>query len=278
MDSFGALKAKIYAETGFHCDQYKERPFKRRLAVRMRANRVESYEDYLRVLEARPQEYEDLLDALTINLSKFFRNPETYDAVEAQVLPSLTAECLNAPGPPGERKLLVCSAGCASGEEAYSLAMLLEEHFRKRGRRCPYQVIGADIDRVCLARARKGEYGSFALSECPPEIVTRYFEGNGSFQVLPAVRSQVTFLPADLTDLDRPAVLPKLRQADLFFFRNVLIYLERRAQERMLTAMARRLRPGGYLVLGKVETLMGEPRNLYEVVNARERIFRRRSP
>jgi len=273
LDSFEALKAKIYAETGFHCDQYKERPFKRRLAVRMRANRVETYEDYLKVLEAKPQEYEALLDALTINLSKFFRNPETYDAVEAQVLPNLTADCLNAPE---GRKLLVFSAGCASGEEPYSLAMLLEEHFRKRGRRCTYQIIGTDIDRVSLLRARKGEYGSFALSECPPEIVTRYFEGNGSFQVLPAVRSQVTFLPADLTDLDRPGVLPRIRQLDLLFFRNVLIYMERRAQERMLTAMAKRLRPGGYLVLGKVETLMGEPRNLYEVVNARERIFRRR--
>jgi chemotaxis methyl-accepting protein methylase len=273
LDSFEALKAKIYAETGFHCDQYKERPFKRRLAVRMRANRVETYEDYLKVLEAKPQEYEALLDALTINLSKFFRNPETYAAVEAQVLPNLTADCLNAPE---GRKLLVFSAGCASGEEPYSLAMLLEEHFRKRGRRCTYQIIGTDIDRVSLLRARKGEYGSFALSECPPEIVTRYFEGNGSFQVLPAVRSQVTFLPADLTDLDRPGVLPRIRQLDLLFFRNVLIYMERRAQERMLTAMAKRLRPGGYLVLGKVETLMGEPRNLYEVVNARERIFRRR--
>jgi chemotaxis methyl-accepting protein methylase len=273
LDSFEALKAKIYAETGFHCDQYKERPFKRRLAVRMRANRVETYEDYLKVLEAKPQEYEALLDALTINLSKFFRNPETYNAVEAQVLPNLTADCLNAPE---GRKLLVFSAGCASGEEPYSLAMLLEEHFRKRGRRCPYQIIGTDIDRASLLRARKGEYGSFALSECPPEIVTRYFEGNGSFQVLPAVRSQVTFLPADLTDLDRPGVLPRIRQLDLLFFRNVLIYMERRAQERMLTAMAKRLRPGGYLVLGKVETLMGEPRNLYDVVNARERIFRRR--
>jgi len=273
MDSFGALKAKIYSETGFHCDQYKERPFKRRLAVRMRANRVETYEDYLKILEAKPQEYEALLDALTINLSKFFRNPETYNAVEAQVLTNLTADCLNASE---GRKLLVFSAGCASGEEAYSLAMLLEEHFRKRGRCCPYQIIGTDIDRVSLLRARKGEYGSFALSECPPEIVTRYFEGNGSFQVLPAVRSQVIFLPADLTDLDRPEVLPRIRQLDLLFFRNVLIYLERRAQERILTAMAKRLRPGGYLVLGKVETLIGEPRNLYEVVNARERIFRRR--
>lgn len=275
MDSFEALKAKIYAETGFHCDQYKERPFKRRLAVRMRANRVESYEDYLRVLEARPQEYEDLLDALTINLSKFFRNPETYDAVEAQVLPELTAECLSALG---GRKLLVWSAGCASGEEAYSLAMLLEEHFHKRGRRCLYQVIGTDIDRASLARARKGEYGSFALSECPPEIVSRYFQGNGNFLVVPEVRSQVTFIPSDLSDLDRPGVLPKLQKLDLLFFRNVLIYLERQAQERMLVAMAKRLRPGGYLVLGKVETLMGEPRSHFEVVNARERIFRRKLP
>lgn len=84
------------------------------------------------------------------------------------------------------------------------------------------------------------------------------------------------FVVGDLTNLDRPGYLGQIRQVDLVFFRNVLIYLERRAQERILTAIARRLRPGGFLVLGKVETLMGEPRNLYEVVNARERIFRRR--
>jgi chemotaxis protein methyltransferase CheR len=275
LDSFEALKAKIYAETGFHCDQYKERPLKRRLGVRMRANQVESYEDYLKVLEGRPQEYEALLDALTINLSKFFRNPETYAAVGAQVLPKLTTECLDGPG---GRKLKAWSAGCASGEEAYSLAMLFEEHFRKLGRRCPYQVIGTDIDPASLSRAAKGEYGSFALSECPSEIVERYFQGNGTFRVVTEVRSQVTFVQADLTDLDSPGVQPKLRNLDLLFFRNVLIYLERQTQERLLVAMAKRLRPGGYLVLGKVETLLGEPRNLFEVVNPRERIFRRRSP
>lgn len=273
MDSYETLKAKIYAEIGFHCDQYKERPFKRRLAVRMRANRVETYEEYLKVLEVRPQEYEALLDALTINLSKFFRNPETFFAVEARVLPELSTACLAA----AHKKLLAWSAGCASGEEAYSLAMLLEEHFRKVGLRCPYQIIGTDIDQVCLVRARKGEYGSFAISECPPELVRRYFKSNGSFQVVSDIRLQVVFALADLTDLDRPEILPKLRQVDLLFFRNVLIYLERRAQERILLAMAKRLRPGGYLVLGKVETLMGEPRNLFEVVDARERIFRRRT-
>lgn len=275
MDSFEALKAKIYAETGFHCDQYKERPFKRRLGVRMRANQVESYEEYLKVLAAKPKEYEVLLDALTINLSKFFRNPETYAAVEAQVLPGLTAECLN--GPEG-RNLMAWSAGCASGEEAYSLAMLFEEHFRKLGQRCPYQVIGTDIDQSSLARAQKAEYATFALSECPPEIARRYLQGNGTFHVVSQVRSGVSFLSADLADLDRPGVLPKLRKVDLIFFRNVLIYLVRGTQERLLGAMAKRLRPGGYLVLGKVEMLLGEPRNEFEVVNARERIFRRRSP
>jgi chemotaxis protein methyltransferase CheR len=273
VDNLEILKAKIQEETGFRSDQYKERPFKRRLAVRMRAHRVETYEDYLKVLESQPQEFEALLDALTINLSKFFRNPETYEAVEVQVLPELVDSCR---GTLGEKRLLVWSAGCASGEEAYSLGMLLEDHFRKTSRRCPYQVIGSDIDRASLGRARLGDYGSFALSECPSEVVRRYFERNEGYRVVPEIRSRVGFVVGDLTNLDRPGYLAQIRQVDLVFFRNVLIYLERRAQERILTAIARRLRPGGFLVLGKVETLMGEPRNLYEVVNARERIFRRR--
>ncbi len=139
---FDALLAKIARDRHFECGSYKVRCLRRRIAVRLRARNVATYEEYAALLDADQREYEKLLDALTINVTKFFRNWETYAALERQVVPALWASSDDA--------LRVWSAGCASGEEAYSLAILFHRHAVAAGqatRLDRLRVTGTDIDR-----------------------------------------------------------------------------------------------------------------------------------
>ncbi|MEO7456980.1 MAG: CheR family methyltransferase, partial [Gemmatimonadaceae bacterium] len=156
--SFAALTDKIARDKGFGCASYKEKCLRRRIAVRMRARGVHTYSDYAKVLDSDKGEYERLLDALTINVTKLFRNFETYTVIAEQVVPALWERDIPV--------INVWSAGCSSGEEPYSLAALFHRHAEKLGavhdlaRRV--RVLGSDIDIRCLAAA---ETGSFAEAD-----------------------------------------------------------------------------------------------------------------
>src|SRR5829696_7737071 len=152
--AFTALTAKIASDRGFGCASYKDKCLRRRIAVRMRARGVHTYADYARVLDDDQAEYDKLLDALTINVTKLFRNWETYAVLRERVVPALWA----LPDP----MLNVWSAGCSSGEEPYSLAALFHEHAEHAGagplteRRV--QVLGSDIDARSLEAASRGTF------------------------------------------------------------------------------------------------------------------------
>ena len=261
---FAALTAKIARERGFACGAYKEKCLRRRIAVRMRAKGVHTYADYAQLLDGDAAEYDRLIDALTINVTKLFRNWETWAAMERVVLPPLWAR-------PGDR-LSVWSAGCASGEEAYSLAILLHRHAERteslpRLRRAT--VLGTDIDRDSLAAAARGSYDAAAFADTPDELRRRYFQPPDNL-VHPDVRALVTFERRDLLRDDPPP-----GPHDLIVCRNVLIYFDRGTQESLFERFHRALAPGGFLVLGKVETLIGPARTLFVPMDGRERIFRR---
>jgi chemotaxis methyl-accepting protein methylase len=260
---FAALTAKITRDRGFGCANYKDRCLRRRIAVRMRARGVHTYRDYARVLDGDAQEYERLLDALTINVTRFFRNPEAWSVLDAKVL----APVMDAGGAP----LRVWSAGCASGEETYTLAILLSRRIAALGkgaRAC--SVLGTDIDKASLEAAEGGRYGAPALLEMPPALRSVVFPGAAPFSVPAAVREVVRFARHDLLS-DAPVGGPY----DLIVCRNVTIYFDRPSQLGLLERFHDALRPGGALMLGKVETLLGPLRARFETVDARERIFRR---
>lgn len=262
---FAALTAKIAAESGFACASYKDRCLRRRIAVRMRARGVHTYADYALLLDGDAREYERLLDALTINVTKLYRNPETWAAVARDVVPDLWQRDLPA--------LRVWSAGCASGEEPYSLAILFAEHARAvgdAGRLARLQVVGSDIDRRSLDAAAAGCYAEAAFAEMPAGLRERWFEPGWPACVRPEVRRLVAFERRDL--LHEP---PPTEPVHLLVCRNVLIYFDRDTQERLFRAFHAALAPGGYLVLGKVETLLGDSRRGFLPVEPRERIFRR---
>lgn len=260
--ALAALAAKIAQERGFSCEAYKESVLRRRIAVRMRACGVADYVQYAAVLDSDRDEYERLLDALTINVSKFFRNRETWEAIDRDVLPRLLAN--------GE--VLRCwSAGCASGEEPYTLAMLvLERAGTDRAHKSPARIDATDLDRVSLARAREGIFSAATLDEAPTALVQRYFVASDHFQVVPAVRSLVEFRQHDI--LRDPPPQPPY---DLILCRNVVIYFDRVSQDHIFGRFIDALRPGGVLILGKVEILFGSARERLILENPRERIYRR---
>lgn len=264
-DGFALLADKITRETSFRCASYKDKCLRRRIAVRMRARGAVSFEAYAAVLDNDRREYERLLDTLTVNVTKFFRNESTFDALAASVIPELWQR---------EGHIGAWSAGSSSGEEAFSLAALLYEHAAAVGeldRIGRVQITGSDIDRASLLAAERARYAEPSFAETPPHLLDRLFPAAGeSRTVIDAIRALVTFERRDIL-LDPPAA----SSYDLIACRNVIIYLDRDAQEELLCSFHRVLRPRGFLVLGRVETLLGKPRQLFSPVDVRERIFRR---
>lgn len=264
--AFAALMAKITADRGFRCASYKDKCLRRRIAVRMRAKGLFTYAEYSAMLDADLREYPKLLRALTINVTKFFRNWETYNAIAQKILPGLWDESA---GP-----LSVWSAGCATGEETYSIAVLFHQHAEAVGTLDALgrvSITGTDIDEDCLGTAQRGVYGEASFSETPPAIRERYFPlVAGLRSVIPPVRQLASFAVGDLLRGPPPAT-----GLDMILCRNVIIYFDRPAQEKLFAEFNACLRPGGVLVLGKVETLLGHARDLFRPVSARERIFRK---
>lgn len=256
---------KITRERGFHCASYKDKCLRRRVAVRMRARGMENCADYASCLDGDEREYDRLIRSLTINVTRFFRNWEAYSVVQQRVIPDLWAR--------GEA-LRVWSAGCSSGEEPYSTAILLHQHAAERretGRLESVSILGTDIDKDCLHEADLAFYSEKALGDTPPELREKYFpEVAGMLTVPNEVRSMVSFKYHDM--LQSP---PPVQPVHLLLCRNVIIYFERDAQERLFEEFHSALAPGGFLVLGKVETLLGKARSMFTPVNARERVFRR---
>jgi chemotaxis methyl-accepting protein methylase len=268
VDDAGAIAVarRIVEAAGLVGDTYKEKCLRRRIGVRMRACGVHTLGEYLAFLTRVPAEAERLRDTLTINVTRFYRNPETWDALRASVLPQLWAA--------RQGRLAAWSAGCASGEEPYTIAMLIAERAREAGKPDWLErlhVDATDIDRQSLERAARARYRADAVAELPAALAERYLLPDGEeFRVAPEIRSRVA-----ISRLDLGSAAPPRANYDLILCRNVVIYFDRAVQERLFLTFASRLAPGGVLVLGKVETLLGPARNQLQLVDARERIYRR---
>lgn len=258
------LKHAIEAMGGLLCRGYKERCLRRRIAVRMRARGVHRYAEYEALLRRDPTEYQRLLDTVTINVSKFYRNIEVWRALEEKVLPTLFAL--------DDREVRIWSAGCAGGEEPYTIAMLLQEYAERKGllpRLDRFRILATDIDRDSLASAARGEYAEFAFTEAPAAMRERWFEGAQRTQLRAEIRRRVRF---EVLDLMRDR-FPQAQH--LILCRNVIIYFERDVQEQLFVRFNEALAPGGFLMLGKVETLFGSAASAYRPTANRERIFRK---
>lgn len=256
------LKRLIKRRVGFHCDGYKEKCLRRRIAVRMRARGVHSYADYAQLLERDRSEYERLVDALTINVSKFYRNPDVWQVVVERVLPDLYAR----PDP----VLNVWSAGTAGGEEAYTISMVIRDYAAAHNESPDrFRIVGTDIDRESLGFAERAEYSDYAMGDIDAAVRDRWFDHDGVYRLRPDARQNVSFGTLDLIRDAYPS------NQHLILCRNVIIYFERSIQEELFRRFHEALVPGGYLVLGKVEALFGSASGLFEIVANRQRVFRK---
>lgn len=261
---FIMLQRLIKKNLGFNSEQYKESHFKRRVEVRMRLKNAKDYRDYLNILNKNPAEYTALVDALTVNVTNFFRNPETYEAIEKEVLPAIIKERSNKP----IKIIRIWSAGCSIGVEAYSIAIMLHKLLKHNFSKYHISIIGTDIDKASLLKARLGVYTETEMKGIDSKILEQYFKVNdGRYHIIDDLKKITTFKQNDLISGT------KLSGFDAIFCRNVTIYFKKELQEKLYMNFYKSLNDGGYFVMGKTETLVGPAKDVFKPFNTKERIY-----
>jgi chemotaxis protein methyltransferase CheR len=264
-ETFSEIGLILENQRGFSLSNYKDKCMKRRITIRMRSRHCHDGAEYCTLLRQSGQELDLLKKNLTIHVSQFFRNPSMFDTLQRVVLPQLFATADS-----GQVRLRVSSLGCAGGEEAYSLGIILRHAFAREIRRTQVEIRAYDIDADILLAAKKAEYNVDRLKDVPDAIRERYFVLNGHRMQLSAeVRSMATFHQQNIIDVGT------FEACQLALCRNTLIYFTRENQEKILRGIAQILPVGGILVLGKSETLVGEAHRLFTAVCPVERIYRR---
>lgn len=259
------LLDRLRERSGIDFGAYKSATVLRRLHGRMSATRQATVEEYATLVERDPTEYARLVDSLLIKVTEFFRDPKVWDHLRDRILPELI-EVARREG----RELRVWSAGCSTGEEAYTLAMTIDEAIRADARPVEARIFATDIDAAAIAFARRGVYSTGALTKVPPLLRDRYFTPSAAgFEVRKRVRSQMIFGEHDLS---MRVPFPRI---DLLLCRNVLIYFTPALQRLALETFAYSMRSDGRLVLGPSETVGALP-GPYADDDARLRIYRRR--
>jgi chemotaxis methyl-accepting protein methylase len=266
--AFEALCKLILKAYGFDFGQYKANYLKRRVAVRMRAVGVKTFGEYHKILEADRGEWDRLHDRITIHVTEFFRDPEAFQYLETSVLPELAASVVAR----GDKVFRAWSAGCSTGEEVYSLGILLSETLKGEAARLKLQLEATDIDPACLETGRTAHYDLKAIERVKPDWQARWFRrqpGGIRVAVGDALKAVVRFQRHHLM------VDPPLAGMDLILCRNVMIYFTRDQHQKVFEAFHRSLNPGGVLVIGKTESMMGKARELFTCLSARERVYRK---
>ena len=258
---FDGLLDLLKRARGFDFSGYKRASLVRRVRKRMQAVGAESYTDYMRVLEREPGEYDQLFNTVLINVTTFFRDGVPWEFLSEEIVPQIVARR-------GRNDTIrVWSAGCATGQEAYTLAMIFAEclgveEFLRR-----VKVYATDLDEEALTYARQGAYTAGEVESVPDPLKERYFERqNGRFYFKKPLRRCVIFGRNDLVD-DAP-----ISKIDLLVCRNTLMYFDSQTQARVLNRFHFALRDGGFLFLGKAETLSTHT-NVFEPVDLQRRVF-----
>jgi len=253
----------VLRTAGVDFSGYRAQTVERRIRNRMMALGIDDLSTYHRFLRESADEVQSLIARLTIKVSRFYRNPQVFDAIRSEVLPRLAQL---------GRPVRVWSAGCARGEEAFTLAMLLEEAA------IPGEVIATDIDPLALQVAREARFEAGLVSDLPSEWTTRFLEPIGHraqtvYHVREAIRTRVAFEHADLTTASSNGTLP----FDLICCRNALIYWNADVQRTIFGHLLSSLHQGGWLCLGEAEWPDRASLSRLDVVAARLRLFRHRT-
>lgn len=249
----------------FSMSVYKDKCMKRRVAIRMRSCRCLDAAAYCNLLRHSEQELDLLKKTLTIHVSQFFRNPSMFEKLQTEIFPYLFHKARTE-----QKNLRFWSLGCAGGEEAYSLGIILREFFPRELLQTPTEICASDIDADILQAAMRAEYIEDRLKDLPENIRERYFVASSSrMRLSQDIRNMVSFHQQNIMAVE------SFEPCQLALCRNTLIYFTRPEQERILRGIAHIMPAGGILVLGKSETLVGDARKLFTNVCQTERIYRR---
>jgi chemotaxis protein methyltransferase CheR len=263
---FLLLLDKIREDRGLDFHHYHQDLLKRRVAIRLRATGINTYSDYLLLLMKSSEEYDKLFETLCINVSEFFRDPEVWE-----VLKTLVQNMIRQKKNDHNPFIRVWSAGCANGEEPYSVSIMLKEILLAENANFRIEIASTDVDKKCLKFAQKGIYIKSSLKNVSKELLNKYFtpEEDG-YKIRNEIKQVVAFSYLDLTSADY------VKSADIVFCRNVFIYFDRNLQEQLLTKFSNALKPQGYLVMGKSETLIREAKEIFEEIDLNARLYRKK--
>ncbi|MEM3731124.1 MAG: protein-glutamate O-methyltransferase CheR [Candidatus Bathyarchaeia archaeon] len=258
---FEVLKNMILKNLGLKCDFYRDSYLRRRINYRMRSHGIDSYWNYINLLKINKKEFSLLIKDLTINYTKFFRDPDVFEFFKEQILPNLLAS---------KKTIRILSAGCASGEEPYTISMIINDILGEKINAYLISIYAVDIDNFCLKKAECGEYDQQELLDMSEHYMSKYFVREGQkFRVKENVKKLVHFKCADLTQK-----LP-YKFLDVIFCRNVFIYFNKSGQAEIFKNFYDCLNKDGYLIIGKTEMLPEEVRKLFKCLNSVCKVFQK---
>ena len=262
-DPIGEIAVLVRQRTSVDFAHYKQTTIRRRILRRMALRNLQDPRDYLSVLRSDATEVQALFQDFLIRVTQFFRDPEAFDVLKTTVFPAL----IN--GRPTGSTVRIWVAGCATGEEAYSIAMSLMEYLDDRPESVAIKVLATDLNEVALEKARAGVYLDNIEIDVTPARLRRFFvRQEGSYQISKAVRELCIFSKHNMS------ADPPFSRLDLISCRNVLIYMDAALQRRVIPLLHYALNPGGYLFLGSSENVSGS-NDLFTIVDARNRFFMR---
>ncbi|MGV2938441.1 protein-glutamate O-methyltransferase CheR [Mesobacillus sp. LC4] len=229
--------SNIYQKTGINLALYKEAQMKRRLTSLYQKKGYSSFKEFFQALDKDKQLMNEFLDRMTINVSEFFRNAKRWEVLDQSIIPELLSK---------NTTLKTWSAACSTGEEPYTLSMVLSKHMPLS----KIQILATDIDENVLAKAKRGVYSERSLNEAPQEMVKKFFQQDGSYYTVgDEIKKTVTFKKQNLLADHYGGPF------DLIVCRNVLIYFTEEAKESIYQKFSAALRPGGFLFVGSTEQI-----------------------
>jgi two-component system CheB/CheR fusion protein len=261
----GTIFQILRRHAGMDFSPYRHTTILRRIQRRMVVHRIEKIKEYIELVQKNPAEIKALYQDMLISVTNFFRNPRVFDALKTSVFTAILKSL------PRERGIRVWTPGCASGEETYSVAMVLLEVLGEKASQIPIQFFGTDVNESSIVKARNGVYPANILGDVTPERLRRFFTKTESgYRISKGIRDMCIFAQHNLLHN------PPFSQMNLICCRNLLIYIETAEQHRVISLFHYALRPGGFLALGSSEGI-GAASNLFAVEDRANKIFSRKS-
>ena len=255
----------LRTQTGHDFSHYKQNTIIRRIERRMAIQNIKSVDEYVRYLEQKPAEVEALFRDLLIGVTSFFRNPAAFEALQEKVIPHLFT------GKHSDSVIRIWVPGCSTGEEAYSIGILLQEQMEMLKQIFKVQIFATDIDSRAIVQARSGVYPASISIDISPERLERFFtqDSSGNYRIQKSIRDMIVFSEQDIIKD------PPFSKLDLLSCRNVLIYMDRELQKKLIPLFHYALNPGGFLFLGPSETV-GEFDNLFDTLDRKSKLYRKK--